>query len=230
MTHLNTSNTTIFGVNYLNPPYPEVAHVSIYRVSGVRVLIPSGQGHFSEQKVGNVSDSRSNRPLQNTTELDSTLNNNDPYGVGSYNAVGLIEAPDLIDYYNFSVFVDTVNQYNDLGGYEDRIQNAPISFLRPAYSQKLKTSIFPIGRASGIVNLEAHPLAIDAAASGGGFNYLSNAYYYITKKSLTSFIEHQVIDRGDYTSQNIDLTQPTLSNNIKGISQVSGTITNILDY
>lgn len=225
MTHLNTNTTTVSGVNYSNPPYPETAHVSYTKSSGVWILIPSGQGHFAEQKVNNA-----NRPLQNTTELDTILHRKDPYNVGSSNAVGLIEAPSSISPYSFSVFTDNVLLYNDSGVPSGTISNATISFLRPAYSSTLKTSRFPIGRASGITNAQAHALALDAATSGGGFNYLSNAYYYITTQSTVNFVEYQVIDRTDYTGSSLYLNQTALSNNIASISQVSGTLANTLDY
>lgn len=225
MAHLNTNTTTFIGVNYRNPPYPETAHVTYGKSSGVSILIPSGQGHFAEQKVGNE-----NRPLQNTTELDSTLNNKDPYNVGSNNAVGLINQPDNISYYNFGVFTDNVLLYDDYGVLSDTIPNVAISFLRPAYSSTLKTSRFPVTRSSGIINAQAHPLALDAATSGGGFNYLSNAYYYITTKSIVNFSEYQVIDRGKYSTVGQNLNQRVLSNNIESIAQVSGTLANTLDY
>jgi hypothetical protein len=224
MTHLNTNTTVISGVNYRDPPYPETAHVTYTKSSGVWILIPSGQGHFAEQKVNGA-----NRPLQNTTELDATLHSRDPYNAGSENAVGLINQPDSISYYNFSVLTDNVLLYDDYGVSSGTISNAAISFLRPAYSSTLKTSRFPISRSSGITNAQAHALALDAAISGGGFNYLSNAYYYITTKSTINFGEYQVLDRGDYsTGQN--LNQTALSNNIASISQVSGTLANTLDY
>jgi hypothetical protein len=225
MAHLDTSTTIVSGVNYRNPTYPETAHVDYTKSSGVQILIPSGQGHFAEQKVGNA-----NRPSQDTTELDITLHSKDPYNVGSGNAVGLIDCPESISGYNFVAFKDNLLLYNDFGVSSGTIPNVAISFLRPAYSSTLKTSRFPIGRAGGITNPQAHALALDAATSGGGFNYLSNAYYYITTQSTVNFAEYQVIDRADYTGPLLYLNQTALSNNIASISQVSGTLADTLDY
>lgn len=201
---------------YLTPTYPETSFA--FTVGLYQSIIPSGQGHFAEQPS----------PIQNTTELDSTLHSKDPYNVGSENAVGLISATSNISDYTFTAFTDNVQQYNDLGISSGTISAAAISFLRPAYSSTLKTSIFPIIRTSGIINTQAHILATDAATSGGGFNYLSNAYYYTTTKSTINFGQYQILDSGTYSTYT--LNQQTLSNNIKSISQASGTLSNTLDY
>lgn len=202
---------------YLTPTYPETSFA--FTVGLYQSIIPSGQGHFSEQPL----------PIHNTTETDSTLYSKDPYNVGSGNAVGLISATDYILDYNFSPFIDTVNQYNDSGILTSTIPTAAISFLRPAYSHTLKTSRFPVTRTSGIVNTQAHGLAIDAATIGSGFNYLSNAYYYVTTKSTVNFSQYQILNSGAI-SRIYTLNQDTLSNNISSISQVSGTLSNTLDY
>lgn len=201
---------------YLTPPYPETSFV--FTAGLYQSIIPSGQGHFAEQ------------PLQiyPTTKPDATIHDKDPYNVGSANAVGLVSATDNVNDYTFTAFTDNVNQYNDSGILTGTILAAPISFLRPAYSSTLKTSRFPIARSSGIINTQAHALATDAATSGGGFNYLSNAYYYITTKSTVNFAQYQILETGTYSTYT--LNQQTLSNNIKSISQASGTLSNTLDY
>jgi hypothetical protein len=201
---------------YLNPTYPETSFA--FTAGLYQSIIPSGQGHFAEQ------------PLQTyaTTKSDAAIHDKDPYNVGSANAVGLVSAAENATDYTFTEFTDTVKQYNDLGVSTGNIPNAPISFLRPAYSSTLKTSIFPIVRTSGISNNKAHALASDAATSGAGFNYLSNAYYYITTKSTVNFAQYQILESGTYSTYT--LNQQTLSNNIKNISQASGTLSNTLDY
>jgi hypothetical protein len=201
---------------YLNPTYPETSFA--FTVGLYQSIIPSGQGHFAEQ------------PLQTyvTTKPDATIHDKDPYNVGSENAVGLISATSNISDYTFTAFTDNVQQYNDLGISSGTISAAAISFLRPSYSSTLKTSRFPIARTSGIINTQAHSLAIDAATSGGGFNYLSNAHYYTTTKSTVNFGQYQILESGTYSTYT--LNQQALSNNLKSISQASGTLSNTLDY
>ncbi len=201
---------------YLNPTYPETSFA--FTVGLYQSIIPSGQGHFSQQPL----------PIHNTTETDPTLYSKDPYNVDSGNAIGLISATDNILDYNVIPFLDTVNQYND-SGILTGSGSYFISFLRPAYSSTLKTSRFPVTRTSGIVNTQAHRLALDAATSGGGFNYLSNAYYYVTTKSTVNFSQYQILNSGAI-SRIYTLNQETLSNNISSISQASGTLSNTLDY
>ena len=202
--------------NYLNPTYPETSFS--FTVGLYQSIVPSGQGHFSEQPP----------PTGNKTESDATLYSKDPYNVGSGNAVGLISATDNENDYTFKAFTDNVNQYND-SGILTGSGSYYISFLRPAYSSTLKTSRFPITRTSGIVNTQAHKLATDAATSGGGFNYLSNAYYYVTTKSTVNFSQYQILNSGSI-SKTYTLNQETLSNNILSISQASGTLSKTLDY
>jgi hypothetical protein len=201
---------------YLNPTYPDTSFA--FTAGLYQSIIPSGQGHFAEQ------------PLQTyvTTKPDATIHDKDPYNVGSANAVGLVSATDNVNDYTFTAFTDNVKLYNDLGVSTGNLPASAISFLRPSYSSTLKTSIFPIVRTSGITNAKAHALATDAATSGGGFNYLSNAYYYITTKSTVNFAQYQILESGTYSTYT--LNQQTLSNNIKSISQASGTLSNTLDY
>jgi hypothetical protein len=205
---------------YDDPPYPEITFSFTIGLYGS--LMPSGQGHFSAQP----SDQTNRSPLQSATQDSPPLvRNNDnlnaynPYGVSGV----LLECPQDANVYLGNWVSEQVSGWNDFGISTGSI-NGIVSFLRPAYSNNLKTSAF--FKAFGIVNAQAHPLAADAAISGGRFHYLSNAYYYVTTKSNINFNPYYITNKAPETDQS--LSQSGLANNLKAISQVSGVITDTL--
>lgn len=211
---------------YKNPPYPEKTFSFTIGLYGS--FIPSGQGHFSEQAIlgPTVPFGIPPRDLVTLLRTDSQLDTYNPYGVSGV----LIEGVQTRDSYlgNWAP-LQPVKAYNDFG-VETGSVNGTISFLRPAYNNVLKTSLF--SKSSGITNAQAHPLALAAQSNGvtlpQGMNYLSNAYYYITTKSDFNFSRYLVADRAFV--QNTSLVASGLANNIRSISMTSGVITDILTY
>lgn len=210
-----------------------------------RKMIPSGQGHFTEQKTSPTSlDPR----ISGGFNSDSFLRFVDIYHVGAGNSIGLLDLPDAqsfyYDYHPYNNFIYPSANYNgyvrffdELGNQTGAFANVPISFLKPSYRSSLKASLFPPYdnddtnniRASSIINNEAHHLAIEAGISGGGFNYLSNMYHFITKNSDINFMEYKIYGRYSDWNGPLNINQKILSSSIESISQVSGTISSVLN-
>jgi hypothetical protein len=214
---------------YLSPPYPEVTFLYKHQSIGLYgPFIPSGQGHFAEQPLDQNGRQPFTLPPQDSPVLlrnNAQLDAYNPYGVSGI----LLEAPQDPTLYNPIFVVEPVSGYNDFG-INTGFVNGVIPFLRPAYSKILKTSAF--FKASGIINNQAHPLALDAATSGGRFHYLSNAYYYISTKADFVFAPYLIMNRNNYPPTQVlgQVSQSGLANNIRTISMTSGVITEVLTY
>jgi hypothetical protein len=221
---------------YLNPPYPEQVFAYKHQTVGLYwPLMPSGQGNFSEQNAAGPIAAFSLPPRDNPPFLrtNSQLDNYNPYGVSGV----LFETTEDINAYNGAWTLEAINRYDDFGVSTGSI-NGIVSFLRPAYYPTIKTSLF--SKSSGIVNAQAHSLALDAKESGitnplaspKGMNYLSNAYYYVTTKSEFNFSPYLINNRTNYplANQAASLSAGGLANNIRTISMTSGVITDVLTY
>lgn len=215
---------------YSSPPYPETTFSFTIGLYGS--IIPSGQGHFSEQPTGTTLRSAHQIVPQPSVlpvlvKDETFLNENyNPYSVSGT----LLETPQLGTQWSGVWVYEPVSGYNDFGVLTTPTPTGIVSFLRPAYSSTLKTSAF--FKASGIANPQANPLALEAAESGGRFHYLSNAYYYVTTKSDFSFSPYLILNRANYPNSNIinAVRASGLANNVRTISMTSGVITDVLTY